>query len=49
VRELISHGATAYMITRDENDGIRDDAYLPNDKEETIWKSQKFHPIPIKN
>lgn len=41
-RELISHGATAYMITRDENDGIRDQAYLPNDKEETIWKNQKI-------
>lgn len=44
VRELISHGATAYMITRDDNDGIRDLAYLPNDKEETIWKDQ---PIPL--
>ncbi len=42
VRELISHGATAYMITRDANDGIRDMAYLPNDKEETIWKDQKI-------
>jgi len=42
VRELISHGATAYMITRDNNDGIRDMAYLPNDKEETIWKNQKI-------
>lgn len=42
VRELISHGATAYMITRDDDDGIRDDAYLPNDKEETIWKDQKI-------
>jgi len=42
VRELISHGATAYMITRDDNDGIRDVAYLPNDKEETIWKNQKI-------
>ncbi len=40
-RELISHGATAYMITRD-NDGIRDDAYLANDKDETIWKNQKI-------
>lgn len=40
VRELISHGATAYMITRDDNDGIRDAAYLPNDQEETIWKNQ---------
>lgn len=42
VRELISHGATAYMITRDKDDGIRDVAYLPNDKEETIWKNQKI-------
>lgn len=41
-RELISHGATAYMITRDENDGIRDEAFLPNDKEETIWKGHKI-------
>ncbi len=41
-RELISHGATAYMITRDEDDGIRDQAYLPNDKEETVWKNQKI-------
>ena len=39
-RELISHGATAYMITRDENDGIRDDVYLANDKDETVWKNQ---------
>lgn len=42
VRELISHGATAYMITRDENDGIRDMEYLPNDKDETVWKNQKI-------
>jgi len=41
VRELISHSATAYMITRD-TDGIRDDAYLENDKDETIWKNQKI-------
>jgi N-acetylmuramoyl-L-alanine amidase len=42
VRELISHSATAYMITRDANDGIRDNSYLPNDKEETIWKDHKI-------
>jgi len=42
VRELISHSATAYLITRDENDGIRDYKYLPNDKEETIWKNKKI-------
>ncbi len=41
VKELISHSATAYMITRD-NDGIRDGAYLANDKDETIWKNQKI-------
>lgn len=41
-RELISHGATAYMITRDDDDGIRDDAYLANDKDETVWKGQKI-------
>jgi len=41
VRELISHGATAYMITRDK-DGIRNDQYLKNDKDETIWKNQKI-------
>lgn len=37
VRLLISHGATAYMIVRDENDGIRDDTYLKCDKDETVW------------
>jgi len=41
VRELISHSATAYMITRDD-DGIRDDKYLKNDKDETIWKDKKI-------
>jgi len=40
-RELISHSATAYMITRDD-DGIRDDKYLKNDKDETIWKDKKI-------
>ena len=40
-RELISHSATAYMITRDD-DGIRDDKYLKNDKDETIWKNKKI-------
>ena len=41
VRELISHSATAYMITRDD-DGIRDDKYLKNDKDETIWKDKRI-------
>jgi N-acetylmuramoyl-L-alanine amidase len=36
-RNLISHGAKVYVITRDENDGIRDDVYLVADKDETVW------------
>lgn len=36
-RNLIGHGATVYMITRDENDGIRDETILPMDKDETVW------------
>ncbi|MBK8967858.1 MAG: N-acetylmuramoyl-L-alanine amidase [Saprospiraceae bacterium] len=42
VRLLVSHGATAYMIVRDENDGIRDEAYLDCDKDETVWGDQKI-------
>lgn len=34
---LLSHGATAYMIVRDPNDGIRDEAYLRCDKDEVVW------------
>ena len=37
VRNLISHGATAYMITRDPNDGIRDGEYLKCDSDEVTW------------
>lgn len=36
-RNLITHGAKVYMITRDENDGIRDEVYLSPDKDETVW------------
>ncbi|MEL7220622.1 MAG: N-acetylmuramoyl-L-alanine amidase [Bacteroidota bacterium] len=36
-RNLIAHGATAYMINRDPNDGIRDDEYLDCDTDEVIW------------
>ncbi|MDP4999252.1 MAG: N-acetylmuramoyl-L-alanine amidase [Saprospiraceae bacterium] len=39
-RLLIQHGATAYMITRDPNDGIRDAPYLACDTDETIWQNQ---------
>ncbi len=43
-RLLISHGATAYLIVRDNNDGIRNDAFLPCDKDEVVWGDQ---PIPF--
>jgi len=39
-RELIKHRATVYVIVRDPDDGIRDDAYLENDKHETVWKGK---------
>jgi N-acetylmuramoyl-L-alanine amidase len=37
VRLLISHGAIAYMIVRDANDGIRDEEYLKCDQDEKVW------------
>ncbi|MBK9012961.1 MAG: N-acetylmuramoyl-L-alanine amidase [Saprospiraceae bacterium] len=40
VRKLTEHGATAYMITRDRNDGIRDDEYLVCDKDEVVWGNE---------
>lgn len=36
-RELLSMGATVYMITRDNSDGIRDGWYLPADKDEVCY------------
>lgn len=36
-RNLIAHGATAYMINRDANDGIRSDKYLDCDEDEVLW------------
>jgi N-acetylmuramoyl-L-alanine amidase len=36
-RNLIANGATAYMINRDPNDGIRDEQYLACDTDEVIW------------
>jgi N-acetylmuramoyl-L-alanine amidase len=43
-RELISHSATVYMITRDDNDGIRDSWYLPPDSDEKCYPELR---IPI--
>jgi N-acetylmuramoyl-L-alanine amidase len=36
-RNLIANGATAYMIVRDPNDGIRDNEILKCDTDERIW------------
>ena len=41
-RELIKHGATVYMITRDPNDGIRDDSFLKADKDEMCYPSLRI-------
>jgi N-acetylmuramoyl-L-alanine amidase len=43
-RKLIEYGATVYMITRDANDGIRDESYLKPDKDERCYPNQV---IPI--
>lgn len=44
-RKLTSYGATVYLVTRDENDGIRDEALLPCDTDETCWGGE---PIPAR-
>lgn len=41
-RKLIAHGATAYMINRDANDGIRSGSYLPCDTDEVLWGDIKM-------
>jgi len=41
-RELVMRGATAYMITRDVNDGIRSDKFLKHDTDETVWGNYKI-------
>jgi N-acetylmuramoyl-L-alanine amidase len=41
-RNLIEHGATVYMITRDPNDGIRDDSYLEPDKDEVCYPNLRI-------
>jgi N-acetylmuramoyl-L-alanine amidase len=43
-RLLISHGATAYLLVRDNNDGIRDDIYLDCDRDEEVLGNQE---IPV--
>lgn len=41
-RNIIAHGGTAYMITRDPNDGIRDGRYLKCDRDEVLWGGAKM-------
>ena len=41
-RKLIQEGAMSYMITRDGNDGIRDDEILLCDRDETVWGGEKI-------
>ncbi|MEM8886438.1 MAG: N-acetylmuramoyl-L-alanine amidase, partial [Bacteroidota bacterium] len=39
---LLSHGATVYLIVRDEDDGIRSGEILPCDKDETCWVDKEI-------
>ena len=41
-RKLIENGATVYMITRDPNDGIRDEQFLKPDKDERCYPNQQI-------
>lgn len=41
-RNLIQEGATVYMITRDKNDGIRDESILKVDHDEVCYPSLKI-------
>ena len=41
-RNLLAHGATAYLIVRDNNDGIRSGEFLPCDKDEVSWPDQEI-------
>lgn len=41
-RRLMEHGATVYMIVQDPNDGIRDNAYLPGDRDEYYYGGVKI-------
>lgn len=41
-RNLIARGATAYLITRDPNDGIRDEALLECDKDEYCYPKSEI-------
>jgi N-acetylmuramoyl-L-alanine amidase len=42
-RNLLAHGATAYVINRDPDDGIRDDQYLNCDTDEVLWGNIRMY------
>ena len=42
VRNLLEHGALAYMIIRDPNDGLRSGEYMPCDYDEYCWGNYKI-------
>lgn len=46
-RKLIARGATAHVILRDPNDGIRDQAFLPCDTDEVYLGNKNIHPAQI--
>jgi len=41
-RELVMRGGTAYMITRDVNDGIRSGKIFKHDADEIVWGNYKI-------
>lgn len=41
-RNIISHGGIAYMINRDDNDGIRPGEFLECDTDEVLWGGVKM-------
>jgi len=41
-RELLRHGANVYFIVRDPNDGIRNELYLKNSKDEVCFPNQEI-------
>lgn len=45
-RRLIEHGATVYMIVRDDNDGIRDAAILRGDHDEHYYGGARISSRP---
>lgn len=41
-RNLISHGATTYILVRDPDDGIRDEEFLEHDTDELCWVDKRI-------